>query len=135
MIRKVIAILSVIVILSTLFCACRNEDTQYNFVKISAAEAKEMLDKGGYVLIDVRKQEEYDEKHIPGCILVTIDKEDVEAFKEAIVKAAPDKNAKTIVYCKAGFRSEIAAKAMCTLGYTDVYDLTEGMDGWTYEVE
>lgn len=41
-----------------------------------------------------------------------------------------DKNAKIVVYCKTGRMSRIAADTLTSLGYTSVYDLSSGMDGW-----
>ena len=41
------------------------------FVSITAEEAKEIMDTGdGFVILDVRTQEEYDEGHVPGAILI-----------------------------------------------------------------
>ncbi len=37
-------------------------------MNITAAEAKEIMDsQEGYIILDVRTQEEYDEGHIPGA--------------------------------------------------------------------
>ena len=45
------------------------EDKSYK--KISQEEAKERMDSGDEIIIlDVRTKEEYDEKHIPGAILI-----------------------------------------------------------------
>ena len=39
--------------------------------QISGAEAKALMDsESGYVIIDARTQEEYDQGHIPGAILI-----------------------------------------------------------------
>lgn len=133
-------ILIVIVLLCCIIplCACTNigtDDTQYNVMAINSDEAKKMLDTGEYVLLDVRTQEEYDEKHIPNSVLVPIDKTDVEPFKTEVQKILTDKDAKIIVYCMSGFRSDIAAKAMSTLGYKTLYNMTDGIQGWKYETE
>ena len=39
--------------------------------KISSEEAKIMMESGGVTVVDVRRPEEYAEKHIPGAILVS----------------------------------------------------------------
>lgn len=134
--KKLSFFLALIVCLSVL-CACNNEEPQiqYDVKAISAEEAKQMIDTGDYIILDVRTQEEYDEKHIPNSVHIPIDKTDVLPFKEAVAKKLTDKDAKIIVYCKSGFRSDIAAKAMCTLGYKNVYNMTDGIDGWKHETE
>ena len=134
---KKLAIFLTVVACLAMLCACSNEEqpTQYDVAAITSDEAKAMIDTGEYIILDVRTQEEYDEKHIPGSVLVPIDKTDVAPFKAEVVKKLTDKDAKIIVYCKSGFRSDIAAKAMCTLGYKTLYNMTDGIDGWQYEVE
>ena len=133
---KKTALIVAIILCFSLFSACQNTvDTKYDVKVITSEEAKPMIDTGEYILLDVRTQEEYDEKHIPGCIHIPIDKNDVEPFKAEVQKQLTDKNAKIIVYCKSGFRSDIAAKAMSTLGYKTLYNMTDGIDGWKYEVE
>ena len=45
-----------------------------------------------------------------------------------------DKNAAIIVYCRTGRRSEIAAKALIGMGYTNVADMG-GISDWKYGLE
>lgn len=132
---KKIALVLVLVLCFTCLCACNNEPAQYDVKVITSVEAKPLIDSGEYIVLDVRTQEEYDEKHIKGCVHIPIDKNDVEPFKAAVQEKLTDKDAKIIVYCMSGFRSDIAAKAMSTLGYKNVYNMTDGIEGWTYEVE
>ncbi|MDD3315205.1 MAG: rhodanese-like domain-containing protein, partial [Syntrophaceticus sp.] len=40
------------------------------YTDLSAEEAKAKIDEGEVILVDVRTQEEYDEKHIDGAILI-----------------------------------------------------------------
>lgn len=133
---KKLALLLALVLCLNVLCACQdNQATQYDVKTITSEEAKPMIDTGEYIVLDVRTQEEYDEKHIPNCIHIPIDKNDVEPFKAEVQKQLTDKDAKIIVYCKSGFRSDIAAKAMSTLGYKTLYNMTDGIDGWSYDVE
>lgn len=133
---KKIALFLALILCLSVFCACKDTPpTQYDVKVITSEEAKPMIDTGEYIVLDVRTQQEYDEKHIPNCIHIPIDKNDVEPFKAEVQKQLTDKEAKIIVYCKSGFRSDIAAKAMSTLGYKTLYNMTDGIDGWKYEVE
>ena len=46
----------------------------------------------------------------------------------------PDKNKTVLLYCRTGRRSEIAAKTLIELGYTNVYDFGGITTDWTGEV-
>ena len=97
--------------------------------KISAAEAKEMIDSStNLIILDVRTQDEYEEGHIEGAILIP----DYE-IKTKADEVLTDKNATILVYCRSGRRSALAAKTMSDLGYTSIYDFGGILD-WPYEV-
>ncbi|MHB1315170.1 MAG: rhodanese-like domain-containing protein [Christensenellales bacterium] len=95
---------------------------------ISPKQAKEMIAKEGVLLVDVRTPEEYAEGHIPGSILLPSE----EITKGNFASVLPDKEAVTIVYCRSGRRSAIAAAELAKAGYTNVYDLG-GIIDWPYE--
>ena len=99
------------------------------YMKITPAEAKKQLESDkSIILVDVRTEAEYKEGHIKGSILIPYDL----IGKEASSKLS-DKSAKIIVYCRSGRRSEIAARELLKMGYTNVYDLG-GLENWPYEV-
>lgn len=94
---------------------------------ISAKEAKKIMDSGEpYVLVDVRTQMEYDEKHIEGAILIPN-----ETIGNQPIELLPDKNATILVYCRSGNRSKQAAEKLAALGYTNVLDFG-GIIDWPY---
>ena len=97
--------------------------------KISADEAKMMMDAGGVTVVDVRSAAEYAMGHVPGAALVPLDTLAAQAKT-----ALPDLDATLLVYCRSGNRSGAAAKMLKDLGYTKVYDFGGIMD-WPYEVE
>lgn len=104
------------------------EEATAVYRKISAEEAKGMMDEEGYMIVDVRELSEYAEGHIPGAVLVplgTIQSEDLTLL--------PDKDQKLLLYCRSGNRSGQAAKKLVSLGYTNVYDFG-GIVDWPYEV-
>lgn len=101
--------------------------TEGTYQKIAAATVKARLDKGEkLIIVDVRTKEEYDGGHIPNSLLIPYD--EIEKKAPALLK---DKNAAIIVYCRTGRRSEIAAKALLGMGYTNVADMG-GINTWTY---
>lgn len=99
------------------------------FVSITAEEAKEIMDTGeGFVILDVRAQEEYDEGHIPGAVLIPNTEIETRAEEEL-----PDKGQLILVYCRSGRRSKLAAQILADLGYTNVKEFGGILD-WPYEV-
>ena len=100
------------------------------YEQISGAEAKALMDsESGYIIIDVRTQEEYAQGHIPGAILIPEYEIADRAEKELL-----DKNQLILVYCRSGRRSKIAAEELAKLGYTNVKEFG-GIIDWEYETE
>ena len=100
------------------------------FVNITAEEAKQIMDsQEGYIILDVRTQEEYDEGHIPGAILIPYTQ-----IGEKANEMLPDKDQLILVYCRSGRRSKIAAEALVELGYTNIKEFG-GIIDWPYEIE
>ena len=99
------------------------------FEQISQSEAKEIMDSGvSYFLLDARTQEEFDEGHIEGAVMIP--EYEIESSQD---KLPSDKNALILVYCRSGRRSKIAAQALCDLGYTNVKEFG-GIITWEYEI-
>lgn len=106
--------------------ASSNEMHKYR--KITPAEAKKIMTSGQpHVLLDVRTEQEFTERRIPGALLLP----DYEIGRQAEAEI-PDKGTLIIVYCRSGRRSASAAAELLSMGYTDVYDLG-GIINWPYE--
>ena len=112
-------------------CGQNNENKQEAvYMNITAEQAKEIMDsRQGYIILDTRTQEEYDESHIPGAILIPYD-EVLEKAEDVL----PDKQQLILVYCRSGRRSKLAANDLVKLGYTNIKEFGGIMD-WPYEVE
>ena len=105
-------------------------DKSSGYQKITPVVVKERLDKGEkLIIVDVRTKEEYDSGHIANSLLIPYD--EIEKKAPALLT---DKNAAIIVYCRTGRRSEIAAKALIGMGYTNVADMGSISD-WKYGLE
>lgn len=97
---------------------------------ISAEEANTRMNSGDPVtVVDVRTAEEYEEKHIPGAILIP--NEEIGTEQPALL---PDLNAEILVYCRSGRRSAEASKKLAAMGYTNINDFG-GINDWTYDTE
>lgn len=116
-----------------LLTACgqdKENDQGALYVNITAEEAKQIMDsEEGYIILDVRTQEEYDEGHIPGAIVISH-----EEIAEKAEEVLTDKDQLILVYCRSGRRSKIAAEALAELGYTNIKEFGGILD-WPYEVE
>ena len=100
------------------------------YVNITAEEAKQIMDsEEGYIILDVRTQEEYDQGHIPGATQISH-----EEIAEKAEEVLTDKDQLILVYCRSGRRSKIAAEALVELGYTNIKEFG-GIIDWPYEVE
>jgi len=78
------------------------------------------------VILDVRTEEEYEEKHIPGS--VNINFYDPSNFISEINKL--DKSKSYYIYCRTGVRSENSCILMLELGFNKLYNLVGGIQEW-----
>ena len=124
----------VFLLLAVMMLTACGQDTENDqgavYVNITAEEAKQIMDsEEGYIILDVRTQEEYDQGHIPGAIVISH-----EEITEKAEDVLTDKDQLILVYCRSGRRSKIAAEALVELGYTNIKEFG-GIIDWTYEVE
>ena len=127
-----------VALLIILFAACGNNNTKKDaesggnamYEQISPEDAKRIMDSGEeYILLDVREQNEYDEGHIKGAVLIPYTEIEDRAESELL-----NKNEQILVYCRSGRRSKIAAESLVRLGYTNVKEFG-GIIDWRYEIE
>jgi len=98
------------------------------YLQITHSEAKEIMDSGTEcVILDVRTQEEFDEGHIKGAILLP--DYEIETRAESVLT---DKSQLILVYCRSGRRSKNAASELAALGYSNVKEFG-GIIDWPYE--
>jgi molybdopterin/thiamine biosynthesis adenylyltransferase/rhodanese-related sulfurtransferase len=101
--------------------------------EISEIDARDLQERNGAVLVDVRERDEWEEGHIPGAVHIP------RGFLESrIENAVPDRSSRVVLYCASGARSAFGAKALTDLGYDDVSSLSGGFTDWKrngYEVE
>jgi sulfur-carrier protein adenylyltransferase/sulfurtransferase len=93
--------------------------------EIEPFEAAAEIEGGNVVLIDTREPHEYQEAHLENGKLVP-----PAMVADQIETAAPDKSARTLVYCRSGKRSAAATAQMVALGYTDVASIAGGIIAW-----
>lgn len=107
-----------------------NSENDITYAQISQQEAKRLMDtEEDYVILDVRTQAEYDEKHIPNAVLIP--DYEIEEKAESVI---PDKDTLILVYCRSGRRSKAASQKLAEMGYTNVKEFG-GINDWEYETE
>ena len=101
----------------------------HSYAQIDQETAAEMMAKDdGHVVVDVRRQDEYDAGHIPGAILIPN-----ESIGTDLPKELPDLDQIILIYCRTGNRSKQAAQKLFAMGYTNIYEFG-GIDTWTGEI-
>ena len=125
--RVLLLILSVVMLLSG--CASANSSPSASYQQITQEEAKEMMKKDdGHIIIDVRRQDEYDEGHIPGAVLIPN-----ESITDKQPEELPKLDQNILVYCRSGRRSKEASQKLADIGYTNVYEFG-GINTWTGQI-
>lgn len=100
------------------------------FTSITMSKAKGIFEQDGdYIILDVRRADEFAQGHIPGAINVA--NEDIGLAKPAEL---PDKKQTIYVYCRSGNRSKQAAEKLVALGYENIIEFG-GIIDWTGEIE
>lgn len=127
--KKLIPVLLAMMLLA----ACgqdRGKKEAAAYMNITAQEAKKIMDtEQDYIVLDTRTQAEFDEKHIPGAIVISHD--EITEMAESVL---PDKNQLILVYCRSGRRSKLASEDLVKLGYTNIKEFG-GIIDWPYETE
>ena len=100
-----------------------------DYRQVSMAEAMTMMEEQtGYILLDVRREDEFATGHIPGAINVPNEVIGTDAIVEL-----PDKDQLILVYCRSGNRSKQASQKLAAQGYTNIVEFG-GINSWPGEV-
>ena len=76
-----------------------------------------MENEKDYVILDVRRYDEYEEGHIPGAICIPN-----ERIGSTKLDQLPDLDQMILVYCRSGNRSKQAAEKLVKIGYSKIYE-------------
>lgn len=125
--KKIIPLL----LLLFLFAGCSTStETESSYKQISMEEAISMMEKeSDYIILDVRTEEEFKERHIPDAINIPN-----ETISSAEIPELPEKDQLILVYCRSGNRSKQASQKLADLGYTNIVEFG-GIKDWTGETE
>ena len=112
-----------LIFILTILFSCNLSDKIIN--EITITDFKSLNSVEDIQLIDVRTIEEYNSGYIGGAL-------NIDFYKSSFIDSINvlDKSKTTVVYCKSGNRSSKSALMMKSLGFKNVYNLKEGMNGW-----
>jgi rhodanese-related sulfurtransferase len=86
---------------------------------------EEMVDKAP-VIVDIRTAEEWNKDgYIEGAVNIPLQ----EIFS-SLDKLPANKEEKIVIYCASGHRGSVAAMGLRLMGYTNVFNLAGGLNGW-----
>ena len=99
-------------------CAGTSNNQTNTYRQISMDEAVTMMaEESGYIILDVRRADEFAAGHIPDAINVAN-----ESIGTNEIPELPDKDQLIMVYCRSGRRSKEAAEKLVKLGYTNIVE-------------
>lgn len=102
----------------------------FTYKRISQEEAKKIMDsESKYIILDVRREEEFREGHIKNAI--NIPNEDILPYE--LLDLDIEMDTPILVYCRSGHRSLTASLKLSLVGYKDIYEFG-GILTWPYEI-
>ena len=128
--RKIKRLLPFVLSLMLLSSCGNTGSSSSGYRQISMDEAVKMMrDEKDYIILDVRRPDEFAEGHIPGAINVPN-----EEIGTAEIAELPDKSQLILVYCRSGRRSKEASEKLVKLGYTNIVEFG-GIQDYEGEIE
>ena len=124
--KKLLPLLSALMLTA---CSPSGGTNPNTYRQITADEAATMMAREtNYIILDVRRPDEYAAGHIPNAINVAN-----ETIGTAEIPELPDKDQLIMVYCRSGRRSKEAAEKLVKLGYTNIVEFGGILD-WKGEI-
>ena len=130
MLKRILPLLLVLMIMLA-GCGKSDADTPSNtYEKITMSEGLARMESDeNYILLDVRRADEFEAGHIPGA--VNLPNEEIGTEE---IPSLPDKAQTIYIYCRSGNRSKQAADKLLALGYTNLIEFG-GIIDYTGELE
>jgi sulfur-carrier protein adenylyltransferase/sulfurtransferase len=102
--------------------------TKSQIREVDTAQADEIRQGPGAVVLDVREPDEYEQGAIPGAVHIARG-----TLEGSVESRLTDKSAPIVVHCASGIRSAFAAKTLADMGYEDVVSMAGGFNKWKDE--
>jgi phage shock protein E len=93
------------------------------YLNLTPAQLSSMLTRKDFFLVNT---------HVPyqGDIAATDASIPFDRTRAEIRRFPADRSARIVLYCRSGRMSDIAARELVKMGYTNVFNLDGGMNGW-----
>lgn len=112
--------------LSLVASACADSQTVEATGLVDSSRAENLIDSvDDLVVLDVRTPEEFAAGALPGAVLIDIND---PSFTSEVSEL--DRERPYLVYCRSGNRSATAVQIMEDLGFTEIYELADGVQAW-----
>ena len=108
--------------------ASNHQTNTYRQISMDAAVTM-MAQETDYIILDVRRPDEFAAGHIPNAINVPNESIGTDEIPEL-----PNKDQLIMVYCRSGRRSKEASAKLVKLGYTNIVEFGGILD-WKGEIE
>ena len=110
-------------------CAGASNNQTNTYRQISMDEAMKMMaEERGYIILDVRRPDEFAAGHIPNAVNIPNESIGTDEIPEL-----PNKDQLIMVYCRSGRRSKEASEKLVKLGYTNIVEFGGILD-WKGEI-
>lgn len=131
---KKLWIILLLIICTLQFISCAEnkevEEEEMTYKVITMEDAKTLFEvEDDYIILDVRRPDEFASGHIPRAINVPN-----ETIGTADIPELPDKNQLIYVYCRSGRRSKEASSKLVRMGYSNIIEFGGILD-WKGEIE
>ena len=103
-----------------------DEDGTAKFTDLDADGFAKFIENEKVQVLDARTAEEYAGGHIKGSVNIDVESWDFKDKASSTLK----KDAPVAVYCRSGRRSVTASIFLVEEGFTEVYNLKTGINGW-----
>ena len=124
--KRLVPILAALMLLTG--CSAAESSAKPGYQQISGLEALAIMAQSeDYIILDVRTQTEFEEKHIPGAICIPNETIGSEPPPEL-----PNRDQLIFVYCRSGNRSKQASEKLSAMGYTNIVEFG-GINSWPGE--
>ena len=121
--------LTALLLAALLLVGCSAAPKDADFRQISQEEAASLMEtEENYIILDVRRPDEFASGHIPGAVNIPN-----ETIGDEEIPELPHKDQLILVYCRSGNRSKQASGKLAALGYTNIVEFG-GISTWPGEI-
>ena len=123
-----IYLVAALVVVANLLILSMLQGSVKGAANVSALELPQLQRNGDSTIIDLSDAKDFSRAHIPDSINMTLEDLNADNKKLSKMQGSP-----CIVVCQTGGKSVKGARALVSLGFSDVHILTGGLMSWTKE--